>query len=159
MPDTLIAPVEYRADESRTGPGRLYGVLLNYGERAGDGRRERFAPGALEWPDDGIVLRRQHARAAPIMRVRPEVRGDSIVIDAALPDTAAGRDAAAEVRDGLLRGLSVEFVSRRARYTAGVREIVSAALTGAGLVDSPSYRGSTVEVRGRRDGWGSSLWL
>ena len=160
MAETVIGGrVEYRADDTAAGPGRLSGVLLTYGEAAGDGRRERFAPGALEWPDDGIVLRRQHDRAAPIMRVRPEVRGDSIVIDAPLPDTAAGRDAATEVRDGLLTGLSVEFRARRQRYASGVREITAAVLTGAGLVDSPSYRGSRVEVRGRRDGWGSSLWL
>ena len=160
MPETLLTGgrVEYRADDSRRSPGRLRGVLLTYGERAGD-RRERFAPGSLEWPDDGIVLRRQHDRAAPIMRVVPEVRGSEVVIDAPLPDTAAGRDAAAEVRDGLLTGLSVEVRARRQHYPGGVREITDAVLTGAGLVDSPSYRGSRVEVRGRVDGWGSSLWL
>ena len=159
MADTLIAPVEYRADTSRQGPGRLYGVLLNYGERAGDGRRERFAPGALEWPDDGVVLRLQHDRAQPIMRVVPETRENRVVVDASLPDTQRGRDAAVMVRDGTLGGLSVEFRAKRQHYPGGVREITSAVLTGAGLVDSPSYKGSTVEVRAKLDGWGSSLWL
>lgn len=160
MSETLTGgTVEYRADDSHRGPGRLVGTLMSYGQPAGDGRRERFAPGSLEWPADGVVLRRQHVAGAPIMRVVPEVRGDAIVIDAPLPDTAAGRDAAAEVRDGLMTGLSVEFLPRRQRYTAGVREITSALLTGAGLVTKPSYLGSRVEIRGRVDGWGRSLWL
>ena len=47
------------------------------------------------------------------MRVIPEVRGDAIVIDQALPDTTAGRDAAAEVRQGLMTGLSVSFQAAR----------------------------------------------
>ena len=138
--------VELREDTDRTGPGRLYGVLLTEGEPSAD-RPEVFAPGALEWPEAGIVVNRQHERRAAIMRVTPERRGNQIVVDAPLPDTRAGRDAAVEVRSGLLTGLSVEFRARRQRYTRGVREIVSAALTGAGLVDSPSYAGSAVEVR------------
>ena len=146
--------IEDRAGEDT--PGRIHGTLLRYGERAGD-RPEIFETGALRWPDDGIVLRRQHSRSAPIMRVIPEVRAGRVMIDAELPDTAAGRDAAAEVRAGLFRGLSVEFRAVRQRYTAGVRHVVDAILTGAGLVDSPSYHGSRVEVRhGRR---GRRLWL
>ena len=139
--------VEFRADEDRTGPGRLRGVLLTYGEPRAD-RREVFRAGSLEWPADGIVLRRQHSRFEPVTRVVPEVRGDRVVLDVALPDTRAGRDAAAEVRGGLFRGLSVEFKAREEGRTAGgLREIRRALLVGAGLVDSPAYRGSRVEVR------------
>ena len=158
MTDTLIVPIELRAaDEARPGPGRLYGTLLTYGERAAD-RAEVFEPGSLSWPDDGVVLRRQHVRAAPIMRAVPEVRGGAIVFDAALPDTAAGRDAAAEVRAGLFRGLSIEFkADREQRDAGGVRHILAGRLVGAGLVDSPSYAGSHVEVRGRKGR--RRLWL
>ena len=140
--------VEYRADTTRQTPGRLFGVLMTYGERAAD-RAERFARGALRWADDGVVLRRQHVRAAPIMRVTPELRGDAVVIDAPLPDTVSGRDAAVEVRNGTLRGLSVEFKALDETSAGGVREIRAAELTGAGLVDEASYGGSRVEVRGR----------
>ena len=150
----IVCGVELRADDERRGPGRLTGTLLTYGEPRGDGR-ERFAPGALVWPADGIVLRRQHSPFAPIARVMPEVRGDRVVLDAVLPDTAAGRDAATEIRSGLLRGLSVEFKALAERYVSGVREIQRAALSGAGLVDSPAFKGSTVEVRGRR----RRVWL
>ena len=52
------------------------------------------------------MLTRQHARGAPIMRVQPSLIGDELRIDQALPDTVAGRDAATEIRSGLLRGLS-----------------------------------------------------
>lgn len=154
MADEIRCAVEWRADDERRGPGRLSGVLLTYGERAHD-RPEQFERDSLTWPDDGIVLRRQHARTAPIMRVEPRVEGGRVLIDALLPDTAAGRDAATEIRSGLLRGLSVEFRASRERYDGGLRRIMAAELRGAGLVDSPSYSGSRVEVRGRR----RRVWL
>lgn len=147
--------IELRADDDMASPGRLTGTLLTYGERAGD-RPEVFEAGALRWPASGIVLRRQHTRQAPITRVVPEVRGASVVIDAPLPDTAAGRDAATEIRTGLLTGLSIEFRASRQSYAGGVRSISDALLVGAGLVDTPSYTGSRVEVRGRKR---RRLWL
>ena len=154
MKSEIRCAIELREDDTRRSPGRLFGVLLTYGERAAD-RLERFARGALSWPDNGIVLRRQHARAAPIMRVIPERRGAALVIDAPLPDTQAGRDTAAEIRAGLFRGLSIEFQADRERHAGGERLIEAGRLTGAGLVDAPSYSGSRVEVRGRR----RRLWL
>ena len=81
--DELRCALELRADDSMTSPGRLTGVLLTYGERAST-RSETFAQDALKWPTDGIVLRRQHQRGAPIMRVVPELRGSQIVIDVPL---------------------------------------------------------------------------
>ena len=146
--------VELREDESRRSPGRLVGTVLTYGERASD-RAEIFETGALTWPADGVTLNRQHQRGAPIMRVTPEVRGDAIVIDVPLPDTAAGRDAAAEVRAGLFKGLSVEFRAIKEAYRAGVRYIQEAGLWAVGLVDTPSYTGSTAEVRTKR----TRVWL
>ena len=148
--------IEYRADESRVSPGRLYGRLLTYGERAGD-RPEVFAPGSLRWPDDGVILRRQHARAAPIMRIVPRVEGGAVIVDAPLPDTQAGRDAAVEVRGGTLAGLSVEFRALREGRRGAIREIQAAMLTGAGLVDEAAYGSATVELRGR--GGRRRLWL
>ena len=139
-----------REDQSRQSPGRIFGTLLNYGERSVD-RPELFEQGALSWPENGIVLNRQHQRGAPIMRVVPEVVGQSVVIDAPLPDTAAGRDTAAEVRAGLFNGLSVEFKATKEKFEGGVRRIGAAMLRAAAVVDSPSYAGSAVEVRSGSD--------
>ena len=114
--------------------------------------------GALEWPDGGIVLNEQHNRQAPIMRFEPEARGGAVVIDAPLPDTARGRDAATGIRNGTFRGLSVEFHAQEESQRAGVRTIRKAALIAAGLVDSPSYPASAVEVR-RKTARKTPRWL
>ena len=154
--EEIRCAVEFREDDTRQSPGRLFGTLLTYGEAAKN-RRETFERGALEWPTDGIVIRRQHVRAAPIMRAVPELRGDAVVIDQALPDTQAGRDAAREIRGGLFTGLSVEFRAIAQDYRGGMRRIMRAKLSGAGLVDSPEYAGSSVEVRAQRER--RRLWL
>ena len=147
MKDEIRCAVEFREDDTRQSPGRLVGTLMTYGQRALD-RAEVFERGALTWPADGVVLNRQHARGAPIMRVIPELRGDALVIDQPLPETTAGRDAAAEIRGGLMTGLSVSFEAQRQSFMGGVRRIQTAALTAVGLVDSPSYN-APVEVRQR----------
>lgn len=155
--DEIRFAVECRADDARQSPGRIVGTLMQYETRAGD-RPEMFAAGSLSWPDGGIILNEQHNRQAPIMRFRPELRGGALVIDAALPDTARGRDAATSIRNGLFRGLSVEFRATSEGVRNGVRLIRAARLAGAALVDDPSYPASAVEVRQRGAGrpW---VWL
>ena len=143
--DEVRCSVELRVDDSRTSPGRLYGLLLTYETRAHD-RQELFRTGALHWDDDGIVLDFQHVREREIMRVVPEVRGAHLVIDAPLPDTQNGRDAATSIRNGTLRGLSVEFRSEAEGRRGPMREIRRGLLLAAGLVDSAAY-GNSVEVR------------
>ena len=105
-----------------------------------------FARGSLSWPTDGVILNRQHNRGQPIMRFMPELVGDEIRIDLPLPDTTAGRDAATEVRNGTLSGLSVEFGALRETRRGGLRVIERGELRAAGLVDSADY-GNLVEVR------------
>ena len=158
MRTEIRCKVELREDATLASPGRLTGTLLTYGERASD-RPELFERGSIDLAaitaSGGIVINRQHTRGSPIMRVIPELRGDSLVIDAQLPESTAGRDAAVEIRSGLMRGLSVEFKALRARMVNGVRRISEAALVAGGLVDDPSYSGSTVEVRdkGQTETW------
>ena len=61
--------IEYREDEARQGPGRIVGTLMVYGDpRQGTGPK-MFSPGALRWPDAGIILNEQHNRQAPIHEV------------------------------------------------------------------------------------------
>ena len=144
--DELRCSIEVREDESRLSPGRIVGTLVRYNEKASD-RPELFLPDSLSWPDKGIILNRQHSRVSPVMRVLPQVVDGAVVIDAALPDTSAGRDTATEIRQGLFTGLSVEFRSIKQSFESGVRKIAKAALSAAAIVDSPSYSGSAVEVR------------
>ena len=153
--DEFFCQVEYRQDESRQTPGRLVGVLLPYERRAGD-RPEMFEAGSLYWPDSGILVREMHRRDSPILRAVPYTEGTEIRIDAPIPDTTRGRDAIVNLRSGVYGGLSVEFHAERETRRNGLRVIQRALLGGAGLVDIPSYREATVEVRarqGRRRFW------
>lgn len=154
--ETRAIEIRFEADAERRGPGRLVGVLMPYGERAAD-RPEMFESGALHWPADGVLLRSMHRRESPIARFTPEATDTEVRVRIALPDTSAGRDAASNVKAGVLRGLSVEFRAERERRQDGVRIISRAALTGAGLVDSGAYAGATVEARGKRER--RRLWL
>ena len=144
--DKLVFEIRQAEDPSRDSPGRLVGTLLTYEERAKD-RREVFARGALTWPADGILINEQHNRQAPILRAVPYLDGDAVKIDAPVPNTARGRDAVTNIREGIWTGLSVEFHSRAEGRRGNLREIRSAYLGAAALVDAGSYAGSKVEVR------------
>ena len=148
--------VELRADDSRQSPGRIVGVLLTYGQRASD-RAEVFREGALTWDEGGVILNEQHNRAAPIMRFVPTVEGREVRIDAALPDTSRGRDAATMIRNGTLTGLSVEFAAQDEGMAGGDREIRQARLVAAAVVDDASYK-SPLEVR-QHGSRRRKLWL
>ena len=157
MTRELRCAVELRQDDSRQSPGRIVGTLLTYEQRASD-RPEVFADGALRWDDGGVILNEQHARAQPIMRFTPTVEGRAVKIDAPLPDTQRGRDAATMIRNGTMRGLSIEFRATEEGRRAGMREVRAATLLGAALVDDPSYKG-TLEVRERGTRRGRRIWL
>ena len=130
MMDEIRCAIEYREDETRQSPGRIVGTLLTYGKRARD-RAEVFEAGALHWPEGGIILNEQHNRQAPIMRFTPELAGDELRIDAPLPDTQRGRDAATMVRNGTFTGLSIEFRAEAEGRASGVRMIRKGFLGGA----------------------------
>ena len=153
MDNFLTCELRYEADPNRESPGRLTGTLLRYLEPAHD-RPEVFERGALQWDDGGLILNIQHDRAQPIMRFSPRLSddGSEVLIDEMLPDRTIGRDVASAVRDGTLRGLSVEIdrASVQSRMVNGVRRISRARLVAAGVVDSGSYAGSTVSVRQRQ---------
>ena len=149
-----FAPVELR--EADGSPGLLEGVLLPWNE-VSPSFRERFVPGSVSWPSEGVVLREQHNRQAPIVRFVPTETEAGLHVAIPLPDTQRGRDAATSVRNGTLRGLSVEFRASRDAYQDRIRNILAARLVGAGLVDDPAYAGATVAVRAR--GGRRRLWL
>lgn len=149
-----VLEVRYAADPSREHAGILKGVLLEYEKRAAD-RPEAFAPGALSWPDDGVLVNEQHRRDTPIARVIPEVRGNQVTVTIPVPDTTAGRDLVRNVKAGVLKGLSVEFRSLAESVKGGLRWIEKATLGGIGVVGEPAYREARVEARNRK----RRVWL
>ena len=158
--ETLDFEVRFEADISNQSPGRLVGVLLTYEQRAAD-RAELFTSGSLHWPENGIIINQQHDRARPIVRAVPFEQDGAVLVDVALPNTTAGRDAATNVREGIFTGLSVEFRSEIEGKRGPLREIRRALLGAAGLVDTASYKGSTVEVREKSHAnpWSIFTWL
>ena len=156
MTDRFTIPIECRSDESREGPGRIVGTILETGRVAAD-RREVFTAGAPIFPSTGVELFRGH-RGEAILTFDPIVDGSTIRIDARLPDTQLGRQVAAEVRSGERSALSVEFVALDEARVMGVRELRSALIQGAALVARGSYGQATAEVRSRA-GRRRRLWL
>ena len=77
--------------------------------------------------------------------------GTNLRIDSPLLNSTAGRDAAEELRAGVLTGLSVEFKATKETRRNGLRVIQKATLGGAGLVDYPSYLGAKAELRAKSD--------
>ena len=144
--DLLTCEIRFEQDATRESPGRVVGTLLRYETPAGD-RPEIFTRGALSWPADGILVNAMHDRSRPVFRAIPFMDGDEIRIDAQLPNSTAGRDSATNIREGVYGGLSVEFAATREGRRGNLREIRQGVLVRAGLVDKPSYRDSTVEVR------------
>ena len=147
MENEIRCAIEIREVE---GKPRLVGTLLPFNKQASD-RAELFEAGSLSWPQSGIVLRRQHNRAQPILKFVPIQTEEGLKVDALIPSTVAGLDAAEEIRSGLLTGLSVEFRATKQTILSGVRRIAAGVLCGAGLVDSPSYAGATVEARAKAE--------
>ena len=146
MTGQLTIPVEFRAGEADSAsPGRLIGTIIRYDQQAVS-LQERFSPGALSWAPGGIILNAHHERSMPIIRFEPLEQSGAVVIDVNLPDTQISRDAMTSVRNGTLRGLSVEFQSLVEKRVDGIRVITSARLLAAALVDDPAYSGQ-LEVR------------
>ena len=144
--DKLLFEIRQAEDPSRESPGRLTGTLLVYEERARD-RREVFARGALTWPAEGILVNWQHDRSRPILRAIPFQDGDEVKIDAPIPNSVLGRDTVTNIKAGVFGGMSIEFHSRSEGRRGNLREIRSAYLGAAALVDAGAYAGSKVEVR------------
>ena len=141
MKDTIDVELRFAEDESRQSPGILTGTLMTYETRASD-RPEMFEMNALEWDKDGIVIYEMHNQTAPILRAIPYVEGRAVKINAPFPNTTRGRDAATNLREGVLKGMSVEFKAIKQSFSTGVRSISKAMLRGAGLVVNPAYTDS-----------------
>ena len=142
MPETLqhVVPIELREAE---GQRRLHGCLLQEGRIASQ-RAELFAPGACQWPAEGVEILTEH-RGRSEARTLPTRQPDgSIVIDA-----AASPGMIAAVESGR-RFMSVEFHAlAETRNTADIREIQAALIVAGALTDDPEYKQATTELRER----------
>ena len=146
---------EFRYCEVRREGRVLEGTALVYGDVARVGSRpERFEAGALG-ADVGsldILLNVQHDRARALARTgggglvltdTPE----ALEVRAELAQTRESDDCLALVEAGVLRGLSLEFVSLREHREGTTRVITRARLVGVAVVDRPAYKASTVAAR------------
>ena len=140
MRDTVCVPVECRA--STDGP-RLRATVIQEGRASRGIRAEIFAPGALAWPADGIAIRTVHLGAEETRAVPERLPDGRIVIDA--PATPAIFKA---VQKGA-RYASIEFHPVAETRANGIRELTSALLVGAALVDDPEYVQTSAEVRSK----------
>ena len=154
MFETRFSPVTFR--DGADGAGRVEGVAVRYGDTASlPGFRERFERGAFgDVAALDVIANLQHDRTRPLARTGG---GGLTLADGPgalraaieLPDTRDGADAAALLRRGVLRGLSLEFRVEGERFEAGVRIVERAALRGLALVDRPAYGDSLAAIATR----------
>lgn len=132
------------------GMGTVRGAAVIWGDVAKLGRgpgalREQFQRGALKPYDRGVIASVQHNRAALLAQypnggLRLDSRDRGLFVEIDLPNTSAGRDAAALIEQGALRGLSVEFLGEKVREEGPNQIIIEqATLTGVSIVDRPAY--------------------
>lgn len=145
--DRLVVPIECRASD--TGP-KLRSVILTEGRAAAGGRAELFIPGSTDWPAAGIAIRTEHLGAVETRAV-PTRDGNAIRIEAeATPRLFAAVQGGAKF-------MSVEFHALSEQRTqAGVREVLSALVTGAIVTSTPEYEQTAAEVRTRK---ARRVWL
>ncbi len=104
-----------------------------------------------------VIANVQHRRDRPLARTGPS--GGLVLSDGpeslrarlVLPDTTEGRDCAVLVRQGVLRGFSIEFSVRDGgeTWTDTVRSISAAELRGLALVDRPAYSDAEIAIRAK----------
>ena len=83
---------------------------------------------------------------------------ERLAIRADLPNIRDADDALLMVRNGMLRGLSVEFDPTSERQDGDLRVIDKALLSGIGVVDIPAYKQAAAEVRQEGEGLAGSFY-
>ena len=150
--ESLIVSVELRESEADDdSPGTLAGLILPVGRIAAD-RREVFVPNSATFPGDGVRLLLEH-RGRTVMTFEPVAVEDGYHIEAVLPNSRLGSEAAEHVRSGKRAALSIEFKATDSVTVSGVREVRSALIEAAALVPSGAYEQARAELRGRARRW------
>ena len=146
QPESLVVPVELREADGDN-PARIVGTLLPIGRVATD-RQEIFVPGSVQFPASGVRLLLEH-RGREVLRFHPveDATAAEWRIDAELPDTPEGREAAALVQSGQRKALSVEFFALSDKRVSRVREVRSAFVEATALCKEGVYDQARVELR------------
>lgn len=145
--------LELRQDDTGESPGIVSGVAIVYGQPSRPldrrGTRERIEPGTFA--DLGEVFARFGHRRDRLLARFPGGGLDltdspiDLRFSLTLPDTSDGRDAAALVRRGVLRGVSIEFIRRQTHAEGKVLIVTRGTLRGLALVDRPAYPRAQVD--------------
>ena len=150
--ESLIVPVELRESEADDdSPGSIHGLILPVGRIAAD-RKEVFTPGSATFPSGGVRLLLEH-QGRTVMTFEPVAVEDGYHIEAVLPNSRLGSEAAEHVRSGKRAALSIEFKATDSVTVSGVREVRSALIEAAALVPSGAYEQARAELRGRARRW------
>ena len=149
--ESILVAVELRASTDSDSPGTLSGLILPVGRIAAD-RKEVFTPGSATFPEGGVRLLLEH-EGREIMTVAPTVAMDGYSIEAILPSSPEGIEAAELVKTGARSNLSVEFQTIEEERVSEVREVRRALVSAAALVPSGAYEQARAELRGREPRW------
>ena len=138
----------------------IYGLLVPYDTETlvGGLFREvamRGVFGNIEQLD--TFMTRQHKRELTLGRTGRNVTlldtSAGLQMRASMPNTPLGEDTLHLVRDGILTGLSVEWLVKRERWQPGkvpVRTILESGLRHFSVVDSPEYETTLVHARAKQ---------
>ena len=155
-----FATLEFQ--ETDQGPGVLRGLAVPYERETVlyPGYREKFAAGSLaDQVNAPICANIQHQRSRPLARNLQKLalteNAEGLTAEITLPDTGDGRDCAVLVRQGVLRGLSVEFIPLEESGGDGLRIVTRARLMGLAVVDDPAYEDAKVELQRLAQRWGA----
>lgn len=141
--------------ELRVGDGEderlVSGVAVRYGDEAHIwGIRERVRAGALSIEPGPANCTRQHNRDIPLGLIEWQDDEDAMRFRSRFIEGAAQDQALADIRAGLLRGASIEFVPVRDRSEDDLIEILEAKLLRVSVVDDGAYPASTIAVPSAR---------
>ena len=130
------------------------GIAVRYGDEARiHGFRERIAKGALGLPSSAANLTMQHDRAMPLGILEWQDDDDALRFRTELSDGARQDQALQDVRAGLLRGASLEFMPEKERLLetdkekGPLYEIMRAKVIRLSLVDDGAYPQSSIKLR------------
>ena len=143
-----FAPVEL---DGRT----LTGIAVPW-DSIGNGPlgKERFLRGAFGPPDrfPDFNLTKQHNRSLAVSAdLRFSDSPSGLKVSTTIAKTALGADTLVEIREGILRGFSLEFFAEKERMEKNVRVISKATFVGLSLVDHPAYTDAKIEEVREKD--------